>query len=576
MDFQPLTDIWFLRTGIDDNNKILCKTQQDLFQTLTRDGNNQGKTTADSFQRADGLFMIRVDHSDVPYYALLQCDTVMYLNQETTAAFYVVGNIIAVEWRNPDCSFVRFKLDYFMTYQTFIDWDKTYAFIERQHVRNDWASEGGNPLFANMGPDEDFGVVPDTPIAYWNKGYECDKVIIISPYDENGEPDFTGKLTHGLYSSLHTKVMTPTEANDFFTKIAENKKTSINNIVGVYGLPSAFEGVITGRGTIPDTVEQLQTINSAVIGNANMPTLNNAKCMAAPFMMVKLVSSAGEVVNYNPQWFGNDVNNYELHITAAGAGGLFGGIAASFVNKNGAFNWRTYQDFTVRIPELPSCPHTLDGFADWQSINGLATVARAGSTIINGAAGVVRGATGAVTGATAAAASGGAGVGATMAVNGVVDTVGTAADMGATLASIGAQVRQERATGAILSGVSINSTLFDLGLSSFGQPGGWGFKVIYYTIQPYLLRSIDAFFDRFGYKQNRLRQINPEIRPYWTFTKTSECHVAATTGIPYIAELAINNMFNRGVTFWTRDKYTGGTKIGDFSHAKENKGIQGG
>ena len=81
MDFNPTTEIWFCRTGIDDFNKVVCNTMEDTFSVITRDGNVQGRMQECSFQRADNNFTIRVDHSDVPYYGLMQCDTVIYRNK---------------------------------------------------------------------------------------------------------------------------------------------------------------------------------------------------------------------------------------------------------------------------------------------------------------------------------------------------------------------------------------------------------------------------------------------------------------------------------------------------------------
>ena len=125
MNFQPETIIRFCKTGIDDQNKIVCHSQEELFNCLTQAGKVVGVMQKSSFQRADGMFKIRVDHADCKYYSLLQADTVLYLNDDQPGQFYIVGNITSVEWMNENCSFVYFKIDAFMTYQTFIDWDKT-------------------------------------------------------------------------------------------------------------------------------------------------------------------------------------------------------------------------------------------------------------------------------------------------------------------------------------------------------------------------------------------------------------------------------------------------------------------
>ena len=561
MDFQPTTLIYFCRTGIDDNNKIYCQTQEELFSTITREGNVQGRTVDNSFQRSGVVDFIRVDLNEIPYYLLLQCDTVLYQNQGMTGLFWVVGNILSVEWKNPDCAYVHFKIDQFMTYQNFINWSKTYAFIEREHVKEDWASEGGNPLFTNMGPAEDMGVVPDTPFFTWSKGYQCNKVVILSPYDSTGKPQFNGNIRSNLYSSLNIQVLDPNGANAFFKSIAESKEASINNIVAVYGIPEEWEAaVVSTFGGSPDVTEELPAVNVA-IKDSTYPEFNNAKTLSGPYVTVKLYSSEGDVLEFNPQWFGHDLDNYILHMTAEGAGGLFGGLAAYFENQNGKLNWKVSQDFTVMNKELPSCPWTGDGFTDWQSVNAIPTLmkvlASTSRTFVNMAGNHVR------------ETVRGAEEGRSTIENQVEHGLNQIANYTQTMAAIAQQIKQAKASGATLNGGKTFSSLFDLGQDS------WGFKVIYYAAQPYLMRSIDAYFDRFGYRVARLKQLELVTRPIWNFIKTSECHVVGNPGIPYTSQVLIDAMFNNGVTFWNRSKYMSGRQIGDFSNANENKGIMG-
>lgn len=562
MDFEPKTRIYFLRTGIDDFNKVVCKTEDELFGTLlNRQGNFQGVMENTSFQRADGLFSVRVDHADIPYYKILQCDTVMYNNIDTDGSFWIVGNITSVEWRNPDCSFVFFKVDPFMTYQPFIDWNTSTAFIEREHVKDDWASDGGNPLFSNIGPAEDFGTVADTPFYTWTKTYQPEYVVIQSPYDDSGEPQFDGEFVGGLYTSLSTKVGRAEEANTFFKAIAEKKEASINNIVGVYGIPQVF-WYAYNSGT-NEATETLEPVNVAT-NNPNGPgKFNNAKCWSAPFVNIRLMSSEGDVKDFTPQWFGNDISEYTLKFLYTAAGKQFGGAAATFLHKNGSFNWKAWADFTVMIRQLPSCPWTGDGFTDWASVNMTPSVFNTLTGILSRNGGLFNQAASFLGGGNDNSNMLQSGMGL---LTGAVDTiVGNANDA----LQLAASIKQQQASGATVNGTGSSSTLFDIGQD------GWGFKVIYYGTQQYIMQSVDAYFDRFGYRVNRLKKINIENRPIWTFIKTAECHITASTGIPFYMERQINAMFNHGVTFWKNDRYNGGRKIGDFSGAEENRGIRG-
>lgn len=557
-DFQPETLIYFARTGIDDVNKVVVKNQAELSNLCNVEGRRIGTMSLASFQRE--LMYVRVDHKDVPYNQLLQADTILYRNLNNDGAFWTFCNITQVEWRNPDCSFVHFKIDYFMTYQDKIDWDNTYAYIEREHVKEDWESDGGNPLFTNIGPAEDFGVAPDSPFYHWERNFDPTQVLIQSPYDDEGEAVFEGDVRGNLFTALQSLDMTAGEANSYFDKIAKSKKASINNIVGVYGIPAVWGDFIKNGGT-GDLSERLPAVNKA-----NMTTFpleyNNAKCWSAPFVIIRLSTSDGSSVDFNPQWFGNAPDDYSLYIRASGAGGQFGGVSAAFDNRAGTFNWENWREFMVTINDLPRCPWTADGFADWQAINGFPTLVKTMSAVVGRISALV-GNNMQMGQSVISGSPMGAGVGALNEVTSTVNTYNQIAD-------IIASIQSAQASGAVASSPQSGGNLFDI------AQGSWGFKVTYFTVQNYIMRSIDQFFDRFGYRVNTLKKLDRENRPIWTFIKTKECHVIPNPGLPYTAEKSVNAMFNSGVTLWRYDKYTAGQKIGDFSNAKGNRGIQGG
>lgn len=553
MNFQPRSKIYFLRTGIDEQNKVVFKNQSEMFNILTSEIFFRGVMEECSFQRADGFYIIRVDHNNVPYYSLLQCDTIVYKNEEQTGVFPIVGNILGVEWKNENCSYVRFKVDYFMTYQTNILWDQTYAMVEREHIKKDW-SASGNPMFSNMGPAEDFGTVADTPFFSWTKTFTPDQVVIFSPYDSSGAPEFNGKIKGNLYSSLQTQVTTPDAANTFFKAIAENKEASINNIVSVQGIPSDWSRVVSSGGGAfgGDRSEDIPAVNIAGGQLASMPKYRNAKCWSSPFVNIRLMSSEGGTVDFTPQWLGNDQSTYTVSWRAAGCGGMFGGCQCTFRNKNGAFNWDVWNDFIVAITNLPSCPWTGDGFTDWNTRNRKTEIMRTASQFVQNTIGGLSGIERINDGDLLS--------GAGQAIGGLMNNMTLGAERELT-------INNQKATGATVNGVATFNNLLDIGLDK------WGFKVVYYCTQIYTMNSVDSYFDRFGYRVSKLKKLELENRPIWTFVKTAECHVASSVGVPYIAEAAINNMFNRGVTMWKSDKFAAGRKIGDYSNPEENKGI---
>lgn len=74
-------------------------------------------------------------------------------------------------------------------------------------------------------------------------------------------------------------------------------------------------------------------------------------------------------------------------------------------------------------------------------------------------------------------------------------------------------------------------------------------------------RTIDQFFDMYGYKVNRVKRPQMEGRPSWNYIKCK--NVALTGKIPVEAEMLIKSVIESGVTFWktTFHNYSANNKI---------------
>lgn len=68
-------------------------------------------------------------------------------------------------------------------------------------------------------------------------------------------------------------------------------------------------------------------------------------------------------------------------------------------------------------------------------------------------------------------------------------------------------------------------------------------------------KIIDEFFDKFGYATHRVKVPNIHSRAIWTYTKTVDCIIHGA--IPTEAITEIQNIFNRGVTFWANPAVVG-------------------
>lgn len=69
---------------------------------------------------------------------------------------------------------------------------------------------------------------------------------------------------------------------------------------------------------------------------------------------------------------------------------------------------------------------------------------------------------------------------------------------------------------------------------------------------------IDNFFSMYGYTCMKLQTPNLRARPHWTYVKTRGCNMSGS--LPAISKENIQNIFDRGITFWKVP-----SEIGDYT-----------
>lgn len=540
--FQPDTQIFFAYTGVDDYNKTVHDTIPQFwsFAMSRRKGEIMQSC---SFQRVAQGYEIRVPKDAIEYELLFECDTVCIFNGASGFYQQWVGIIDRIEWKNPGCYFVYFHIDWYTSTLGMVDYENTYAYIEREHVEKDW--NGNNPEFMNMGVDEGFSTAPDTPVNCETIDFTFDqkKVLIFSPYDESGKPNFTGDMEKGIYSSMFQHVMTPSEANDYLTKIAESETADLNNIVSICSLPDQFTGSSQETKTYP------MPWNKHV---SNVRSFNNSKCWSGEFCQIVIMTSTGEKLSLNTQWFGSNQTDFDIDLRYYYYNGD-GGCTVTAVNKNQSYNYKAYNDFTITLKGLPHSQWVGNMWAQWKAANMAGFVASNAGRAIN---------TLAQFGTRATAIDAGKNSAMTELSYNVTNTAELLGNLATQAGDIITTIGNARTSGTVVSGM--NSV--DINTSAVLEK--YGFQIVYYLCQNYVMQSVDSFFDRFGYKINRIKKLNRKARPLWSYIKTHEVHFQSNTGISAPAARYIASILNHGVTFW-RDP----NKIGNYENAEMNKGV---
>ncbi len=88
--------------------------------------------------------------------------------------------------------------------------------------------------------------------------------------------------------------------------------------------------------------------------------------------------------------------------------------------------------------------------------------------------------------------------------------------------------------------------------------GTLDFGIMTKSITPEMAKTIDDYFDKFGYATHRVKTPNRAVRPHWTYTKTVGCVIKGS--VPCDDMHKICSIYDKGITFWKN-----GSEVGNYS-----------
>ena len=531
--FEPTTEIYLSSTGIDDYNKVYFYNNVIAGSWVI--ARAVGTFTEYSYQRADERQYCAVYGN---YYDYIDCDMICWANinmnaySESGQFFYIFGNITQLEWKNPNCFWVWFKVDPYMTYCGNINWESSYCYVEREHVTNDWR-ESGLPYWSNMGVAEDIPVEPEITLNQTQFFYEPDTILIISPYDSSGNERALGAWSQHVFTGLNFYEFSDADsANAYIQTIMDSSTASIENIVSIKSVPSEF------------LRSEYAYVESPEAPWTRYTDICNAKCFSSQFCVLQISSMLSETKRYAPEYFVGSSGTTYMFSEHRVVGPAVCGLVLEPVGYGYIFSEITALNNYVTITDLPEGVCTSNTYAQWRATQGNYLLA---NTLLSSASSIVGGATRAVSsdsistaGAVSSVASG--------ALNAVSNAVSAAQ-----------QFAQAKKYGTMLIGSSNTSA------NLAAADNGYGYVISWVVPFSATLYALDDYFSRFGYQVNRLKAPNVNTRPHWNYVKTGEAHIAGD--VPYLYRVQIENMLNHGVTFWNED-----WTIGDYSDKAGNMG----
>lgn len=421
--------------------------------------------------------------------------------------------ITAVEYVNPDCTYLYFQIDHYQTWLFQLQIDK--CFVNREHVSDDTIGKHTVPEglpFGDLVTRNFFEVrMSPTPI------------LLYAGSSFSGTVDSTG-----LYNPLSNRLSA--------SVVAEKLDELADQPEKIASLKMGFEPVDKG---LPFS----RSANGFYFAGETYTPVNN-KLYCYPYCSLSIDDYGANVAEFKWEDFSDPMEvSFQIKNLAIP-------FPISMITPQNYRGLADANNYMLVKTDFPDCPFTIDNYRAWMSSVGLHQNINLNAQIDQTIVADVSGLVGTITGGISSASSGNP--------LGVVSSV-TSGVSG--YVSRGIALDQTRANNAVDKAYAQTH-----GTSIGGQFGGtiapWtqglrGWRAMYNTIKPEYARMIDGFFTRFGYKVDTYKVPNVASRTRFNYVKTVDAHVGGN--IPDEAATLLESMLNAGVTIWHTDA------IGEYS-----------
>lgn len=451
----------------------------------------------------------------------------------------------AVDYVNNNTIDVHFTIDAMQTFM--FDYELKQCYVEREHSLTDDVGDNVVP--------EDFGTLPTVisgsydnfifkkaagpsgskymAMIYYieNSGVDTDGTIDMTTYD------VTGSCVNNVYSGCNTQTEIaelPAQVDTAIEQIIHNGGT----IVGIQMVPPEIVlAAITNNGFVKEATFNCPTY---VHDNVDLNyTPRNNKLLTYPYNYITVTNNLGEEQQYRWEWFdGRTQAKFYLY-------------GAYLPTPDAALVPVDYQDMHLCYPNkvsyntFPTGTWNEDSFQQWWLRNGnsynaalsanatMTGISAVGSTAVGAAYGFTHG------GVPGAIIGGAVGL-TTSLIGGAVNN-----------AKIEAGFKDQVAAPDKLAGSPASAVVNEV-------IGNTGFTVFTVNIPVSLAKTIDDYFQMFGYACKRVKVPNINSRPRFNYVKTQGCTIYGNIPAEYAYE--IQERFNNGVRFWK-----GSAEIGDYT-----------
>lgn len=534
----PISALRILRGIPWDNDyvnvrKFTSKTEQQNYM-MAHLAYNLGDNF--SYIRKEQGEPIRVELSEGD---LLNCNYLMFINAEYSDRWFFAF-ITDVRYVADGTSYIYFEVDEIQTW--LFDFQIPACLVEREHTNDD--TIGANTV------DEGLDCGPYVVQSAWTHDFGglCCIVITSDPPTDFSFSSMYNQMVNNVFNGLYIfafDVNNNSETSggkglDNLKEFLEAVKTEGKEsaIVSIFMAPQlSYLYVQLGGRVEPKETTSFNKPYSNIDGYSP----KNKKLFTFPYNYMILDNNSGITNELRYELFDGD--QIELEVV-----GIVGTMPEGYV---GPLNYRGMsEDFSngVVIKSFPQCAFTGDTFKAWWAQNKQSMITAMTQQKMNNQLALVQSGLGTTTGIVGSAMLGNPLGVAGNVISGVGGIASTAlGNMGSLYNQGMNNLREIQHMQAMPD--SARGQVQTEGLQAYmDRVGVTRYSV---TIKAEYARRIDDFFSMFGYKTNRIKTPNLEGRTSWNYVKTVGAIVEGN--VPISAARLLQDMLNRGVTFWHVD-----------------------
>lgn len=518
MIFAPETVVHLLRDVPLDNtykNQLTFASLESQVNYFV--GKTKYTVNAMTYQRPFTHMAVEMKADD-----LYDCNYIMFQNTAYSNKWFF-GFVTAVEYKADTVTYVHFEIDEWQTW--YFDLTIHPCYVEREHVNSD---NVGEHLI-----DENLAIGDYVTNGYGSIDFNDLRIIVASTLDLTTLEDIQGGVYNGIYSGAIYYVINPNNSGQMMfleaalERLADRGRSDA--IVEMYMCPESildYDKSSMHMNTSKPSFENYYNIPNTRSLNGYVP--HNNKLLTYPYRGCVMGSVTGGAITLKYEFF-----NGTPRVRYGGGAQSSSGIFCCPENYKGEVS---AVGESVTITNYPMCSWLRDNYSNWNAVQTIRSTYAVENATFKGIASQVNSGFKSL----GDSMSGNLAAPLTNAVNSAYGTLMDFYDI-----SRGLQEEREimQMVPNSLKGNATSSPVISTG----------NYVIIFEerSITADYAKTIDGYFDVFGYKVSKLKVPNVNGRKYWNYVKTVGAVITGSIPRPSIDK--IKQMFDTGVTFWHGD-----------------------